>query len=128
MNNIQSRDLVQGVLLSASLWIMLGVIIFRDTNSLNPFLQVFAITAFDLGFLILLFWSIFFSKSTQSVKQVQAVIFITFKLVCLGILAITLKRLRNASPEGIALGVGYMMMGPLLSGAWVKLKVKRQQG
>jgi len=45
-------------------------------------------------------------------------------LVCLGFLAITLKRLRNDPPLPAAMAVLFMGVGPLLSGVLAKWRIK----
>ena len=109
-------------------WLALAFLLLRtDLEDFGAFAQIYWATCLDLVFLILLFWKIFFPSSTQGVNKIQISLFLTFKLVCLAFLAITLKRLRNASPVAIGMGVGFMGFGPIFAALWMKL-VNRKQG
>jgi hypothetical protein len=104
-------------------WAALNVFLFRnEPESLKKFLQVFWAVLLDLGFLILLFWELFFAP--KPVRRFQVFLYFTFKLVCLGFLAITLKRLRNDPPLPAAMAVLFMGVGPLLSGILAKWRIK----
>jgi drug/metabolite transporter (DMT)-like permease len=104
-------------------WAGLNVYIFRDEpGSLRAFLQIFWAVLLDLAFLILLFWELFFAP--KPVRRFQVFLYFTFKLVCLGFLAITLKRLRNDPPLPAAMAVLFMGVGPLLSAILAKWRVK----
>ena len=104
-------------------WAALNVFLFRnEPESLKKFLQVFWAVLLDLGFLILLFWELFFAP--KPVRRFQVFLYFTFKLVCLGFLAITLKRLRNDPPLPAAMAVLFMGVGPLLSGVLAKWRIK----
>ncbi len=100
-----------------SFWLGLGVV-YHLLNGLEitPFVEVFTFSALDLIFLILIFWKLFFTPPTQRNKKIQFLIFILFKLVCLGFLAIVLKRLRNAPTPSIILGVAFIGIGPIIAG------------
>jgi hypothetical protein len=104
-------------------WAALNVFLFRnEPENLKKFLQVFWAVLLDLGFLILLFWELFFAP--KPVRRFQVFLYFTFKLVCLGFLAITLKRLRNDPPLPAAMAVLFMGVGPLLSGVLAKWRIK----
>ena len=104
-------------------WAALNVFLFRnEPESLKKFLQVFWAVLLDLGFLILLFWELFFAP--KPVRRFQVFLYFTFKLVCLGFLAITLKRLRNDPPLPAAMAVLFMGVGPLFSGVLAKWRIK----
>ena len=111
-------------------WMVLGTSLsFTDSIALNAFLQVYFWILFDLIFIILLFWSLFFSKLTQRNKIAQSLFFFTFKLVCLGFLAITLKRLRNAPTYAIVMAVVFIGVGPMLAGILNRVqKGNRERG
>jgi len=95
-------------------WIGLGLLLFGwGTPLFSIFLEVFWAVILDLVFLILLFWELFFARGPS--RRLQVVIYFTFKLVCLGFLAITLKRLRNDPPLPAAIAVLFMGVGPLVS-------------
>jgi hypothetical protein len=100
----------------AFFWLVSGLGWFSSSPVARAvFLKVFLLTLADLLFLVLLFWTLFFPPPTLRSKAVRAVIFLTFKLVCLGFLAITLKRLRNAPDQAVLFGIGFMGIGPLIS-------------
>ena len=127
MNPEQSKKFLGGLGLSAVFWFWLAALLTHsDPQDFSEFCQIYLFTCLDLIFLLLLFWTIFFSSITQSIKNVQISLFLTFKLVCLVFLAITLKRLRNASPLAIGMGIGFIGLGPLLAAVWMKLR--RKQG
>ena len=112
----------------ASLWLVAGMIAFgNQADSRSAFLQVYLLTLADLAFLILVFWTLFFTSPTQRNRGLRALIFLTFKLVCLGFLAITLKRLRNAPDQAILSGIGFMGLGPLISAAVYGTVLKKHQ-
>jgi hypothetical protein len=112
----------------AFLWLLAGMAAFSNQpDSRSAFLQVYLLTLADLLFLILVFWTLFFTPSTQRGKGLRALIFLTFKLVCLGFLAITLKRLRNAPDLGVLFGIGFMGLGPLISAAFYRILLKKHQ-
>lgn len=102
------------------LWAIVGVAIhYPSIDHVLAFIQIFLFSFLDLAFLILLFWFVFFLKPEQKalrVNKVRIALFGFFKLVCLGFLAITLKRLRNAPTTTHLMGISIIWMGPLISG------------
>ena len=123
----QSKQFLKVLAGVALFWLGLALLLLRnDLGDFGDFTQIFWATCLDLTFLILLFWKIFFPPPTQSAKTFQISIFLTFKLVCLGFLAITLKRLRNASPLPIGMGVGFMGFGPIFAALWMKFANRKQ--
>jgi hypothetical protein len=117
MNPEQSRLFLRNLSWTAMLWLLLGMAFtFSDPVALSAFFQVYFFTALDLVLLILLFWKLFFVPKGQRGRSIQLLIIFTFKLVCLGLLAITLKRLRNTPAHALALGVLFIWVGPMLAG------------
>jgi hypothetical protein len=103
----------------AVLWGLLGALLFgKQPSGLRVFLQVYQAVLLDLSCLILLFWELFFRANP--VRKLRVAFYFTFKLVCLGFLAITLKRLRNEPPFPAAVAVLFMGLGPILSAVWLK--------
>ncbi len=128
MNPEESKRFLKILAGVALVWLGVGLLLLRsDWDDFFSFVQIYWVICLDLTFLILLFWKIFFPPPTQSAKTLQISIFLTFKLVCLAFLAITLKRLRNASPLAIGMGVGFIGFGPIFAALWMKL-VNRKQG
>ena len=124
----QSRRFIQSISLVALFWLGLGTFLTReDPFAMSAFFQVFFFTALDLMFLILLFKQLFFSKKTHRSKRIQGFIIFTFKLVCLGLLAITLKRLRNAPTYALALGVLFIVVGPLFAGVLSRIQKRESR-
>ena len=128
MNPEESRKFIQNLCFVSMLWLGIGVISTRlDPIAMSAFFQVYFVTALDLVFLILLFWNLFFADKTRSSKGLQSLIFFTFKLVCLGLLAITLKRLRNAPTYALVLGVLFIWVGPMLAGILSRIQKGNQE-
>ena len=128
MNPEKSKAFLRILSGVASVWLLTGMVIFAgDPGSRSAFLQVFLLTLGDLLFLILAFWTLFFTSPTRRDRALRAVIFLTFKLVCLGFLAITLKRLRNAPDQAVLFGIGFMGLGPLISSAVYAAFLKKHQ-
>jgi hypothetical protein len=124
----QSRRFLQFLSYVAILWLGFGAFLTRsDSLAMSAFFQVFFVTTLDLIFLIVLFWKLFFSSQTPRGKAFQSFIFFTFKLVCLGILAITLKRLRNAPTYALVLGLLFIWVGPILAGVFSRMQKGNQQ-
>ena len=112
----------------AFFWLVSGLGWFSSSPVARAvFLKVFLLTLADLLFLVLLFWTLFFPPPTPRAKAFRAMIFLTFKLVCLGFLAITLKRLRNAPDQAVLFGIGFMGLGPLISAGIYGTFLKKHQ-
>jgi hypothetical protein len=112
-----SKRFVQKLYQVAIVWLAIGTALtFSDPVGLSAFFQLYFLSALDLVFIMLIFWNLFFSKSPQRTKALRSIIFFTFKLVCLGLLAITLKRLRNAPAVALVLGLLFIGVGPLAAG------------
>jgi hypothetical protein len=128
MNPEKSKAFLRILSAVACVWLVTGMAAFMgDPESRSAFLQVFLLTLADLLFLILVFWTLFFTPPTRRDRALRSVIFLTFKLVCLGFLAITLKRLRNAPDQAVLLGIGFMGFGPLISAAIYAAFLKKHQ-
>jgi hypothetical protein len=111
---VESKTFLRIMIPVTFAWIGLGLFLFGwGTPLFSIFFEVFWAVILDLVFLILLFWELFFARGPS--RRVQVVIYFTFKLVCLGFLAITLKRLRNDPPLPAAIAVLFMGVGPLVS-------------
>jgi multidrug transporter EmrE-like cation transporter len=116
MNPEKSKTFLRILSGVAAAWLMSGMLLFaQNPEARAAFLQVFLLTLADLMFLTLVFWTLFFTPPTRRDRAWRALIFLTFKLVCLAFLAITLKRLRNAPDQAALLGIGFMGFGPLIS-------------
>lgn len=123
--NQHSRRFMGYLLVAALGWALLGGLLhLTRIADLIGFIQIFLFTFLDLIFLILIFWKVFFAPPEQSGRVLQIVIFLFFKLVCLGFLAITLKRLRNAPLSVIFMGIGFIWIGPLIAGLLSRQKHK----
>ena len=125
----ESKVFLRFLFLAALLWMGLAGIAFGiDGPEIRSFLSAFGAVGLDLAFLILLFWNLFFSPYQGLARKLQVFFSFTFKLVCLGFLAITLKRLRNDPHLPVALAVLFMGLGPLLSAVAAKKWIKSTQG
>lgn len=120
----ESKRFVRILLLVSFLWFLLGVLLhLRQEGQVSAFIQIFLFSFLDLVFLSLLFWNLFFIAPVtrmQRVNKIRIMVFGFFKLVCLAFLAITLKRLRNASISAHLMGVSIIWIGPLISGLFLK--------
>lgn len=109
--------------LGAMIWTGLCIIFYWGKDlELIRFLCLFGLSLTDLAALLAMAWILFYSKMTKSVNTLILFILFTFKLVCLGFLAITLKRLGNATGTDLVLGVGFVGVGPLFSAFFAKDK------
>ena len=125
----QSKKFLNILLLVSLTWLLMGTgIYWNQPEGRSAFYQVFLLTLLDLLFLVFLFWRLFFTPPEQRGRNLQVVIFLTFKLVCLGFLAITLKRLRNAPDAAALLGIGFMAVGPIVSAVISRRYNETQQG
>jgi hypothetical protein len=117
MNPEFSRNFVQKLSFLAVLWLALGMYFTHaDDQAFSAFLKVYFVILLDLVFLILLFWSLFFPNPARRGGRVRALIFFTFKLACLGLFAITLKRVRSAPTYAVVIGLLFIAVGPMLAG------------
>ncbi len=120
----ESKRFVRVLLIISLLWLLLGVVVHANSEvQLVAFIQIFLFSFLDLIFLVLLFWNLFFmdpAQKTQRSNKIRILVFGFFKLVCLAFLAITLKRLRNASASSHLMGVSIIWIGPLISGIYLK--------
>jgi hypothetical protein len=115
----KSKAFLKVLGLLSILWAGGGWFFFHeDSRAWGAFVSIYIPTVLDLLCLIILFWILFFTPPTRRGRNFLALIFLTFKLVCLGFLAITLKRLRNAPDLAVLYGVGFMGLGPLISAAF----------
>lgn len=128
MNNAilphESKKFIKTLLLVSLIWFGIGLLVhLRSTEQVLAFTQIFLFSFLDLFFLILLFWTLFFDNAgilKRRTKAIRIMLFGFFKLVCLAFLAITLKRLRNASSSAQLIGVSIIWVGPILSGVYLK--------
>lgn len=117
MTSIESGKFVRALVIFAAVWCALGVLVHLGSIAdVIGFIQLFLFVFLDLVFLVLIFWRVFFTPSEHRGRIVQILIFVFFKLVCLGFLAITLKRLRNAPLSVIFMGIGFIWIGPVIGG------------
>jgi hypothetical protein len=113
----------------ALFWLGTGAILFRgDLAARGAFFLTFQAVILDFSALVLLFWTVFFSRSSGLAGKLITVLLFTFKLVCLGFLAITLKRLRNDPHLPAAFAVSFMGIGPLLAGVAARKWIGSKQG
>jgi hypothetical protein len=128
MNPAESKIYLRVLSMVAILWLLAGyLILWNQPDSRAAFIQIYLVTLLDLAFLTVLFWVLFFPPESKLLRQILAMVFLTFKLVCLGFLAITLKRLRNVSIFAEVYGVCFMGMGPLISAVIYRVLRKTQQ-
>jgi hypothetical protein len=122
---MESKAFLRFLGLTVLLWAVVFILIFRnEPGSLHVFLQVYWVVLLDLAFLILLFRELFFGP--KPARKFQVFLYFTFKLVCLGFLAITLKRLRNEPPLPAAMAVLFMGAGPVISAVLAKWSFKTE--
>ena len=125
----ESKVFLKVLALMGLFWVLgAGAVLGLRTPEMNSFLSAYLWVTLDLGFLILLFWNLFFSPYRGIVRNLQVFFAFTFKLVCLGFLAITLKRLRNDPQLPVVFAVLFMGFGPLLSAVVAKRWIKSTQG
>jgi len=124
----ESKKFVQLLLKVALVWFGIGALaLIRSPDQIIVFTQIFLFSFLDLIFLLLLFWCLFFTQRElrmQRGNKIRIMVFSFFKLVCLAFLAITLKRLRNASVLTLVMGVGIIWIGPLISGVLLKYSLR----
>ena len=117
---IESKKFVRICLWVGIVWFCLGFsYAYLSDDHVFAFIQIFLFSALDLVFIGLIFWELFFpkaDKNNQQNRKIRIMIFAFFKLVCLGFLAITLKRLRNASVVTQVMGVSTIWIPPIISG------------
>ena len=114
----------------ASLWLLFGIFLHIQTQeAFMAFLEIYLFALLDLIFLILIFSQAFFnqagSTALQRMRSIKISLFIVFKLVCLALLVITLKRFRNAPFSSLFMGVAFIGVGPLLAGAFSRIPFKK---
>ena len=125
MDSQESKGFLKVLGALALIWVGLGAAIFYGKpGEMGVFFQIFWATLLDLVFLILLFWQLFFGP--KPIQKFRVFVYFTFKLVCLGFLAITLKRLRNEPPLPAGLAVLFMGIGPLLSAIISKKRLRSE--
>ncbi len=128
MNIRESQRFIRCLGIVSILWLGFGLVVTHsDPEAMSAFLRVYFYTCLDLLFLLLLFWKLFFTPSAQRGRSLQLLFFLTFKLVCLGLLAITLKRLRNAPMTGIITGIIFIWIGPLLAGITSRILSRKEE-
>ena len=129
MDPKESKVFLKNLVGFAVLWWCLARLVFQNSpESIHAFAEAYAATLLDLGFLILLFWKVFFTPAGSRFRGVQLFISFTFKLVCLGFLAITLKRLRNDPPLPVVMAVLFVAIGPLASAVVSRRRLKLEKG
>jgi L-asparagine transporter-like permease len=120
----ESKKFINVLIWVSLVWFGLGFLVhFQSTEQVLAFTQIFLFSFLDLIFLILLFWNLFFNNADEKKRRTKAIrimLFGFFKLVCLAFLAITLKRLRNASSSAQLMGVSIIWIGPIISGVYLK--------
>ena len=106
-------------------WLIIGITVqFSSREQMSAFIQIFLFSFLNLIFLTLLFWNLFFTAphlKTQSINKIRIMTLGFFKLVFLAFLAITLKRLSNASSTTQLMGLSIIWIGPLISGVILKM-------
>ena len=120
----ESKRFIQIFLWVSLVWFVLGLALHASSSGqMVGFVQIFLFSFLDIVFLMLLFWNLFFQNTEQKAQRsnkIRIMFFGFFKLVCLFFLAITLKRLRNASASVHLMGVSIIWVGPLVSGMFLK--------
>jgi drug/metabolite transporter (DMT)-like permease len=129
MNPVESKVFLNFMVAMALIWVFMGTLLFRGIpNGTETFYSVFWVVVLDLTFLILLFWKLFFSPPGQPGRTFQVFVYFTFKLVCLGFLAITLKRLRNDPHLPAGFAVLFMGFAPVVSAIAARKWIRTKQG
>ena len=120
----ESKKFVRIFLVVSLIWLIIGVTFqINSPTQIPAFIQIFLFSFLDIVFLMLLFWTLFFTEPAQRThrnNKIRILLFGFFKLVCLAFLAITLKRLRNASVSTHIMGVAIIGIGPLIAGVFTK--------
>lgn len=120
----ESKKFIKTLIILSLAWLALGILVhFNSPEQVLAFMEIFLFSFLDLIFLILLFWVLFFDNADEKMRRtklVRIMLFGFFKLVCLAFLAITLKRLRNASSSSQLMGISIIWIGPILSGVYLK--------
>ncbi len=125
----ESKAFLKVLALTGLAWLALGILLFRENPAAtNAFVLCYQAVILDLAAIILLFWKLFFGRQDGVFAKFTIFLIFTFKLVCLGFLAITLKRLRNDPHFPAALAVSFMGIGPLLAGVAAKKWTGSKQG
>ncbi len=118
----ESNGFLTALALVAGFWVLGGAYLWGDDpGARNVFFRVFLWIALDLFFLVWLFWQLFFSQNRDLLWKVRVGVSFTFKLVCLGFLAITLKESRNEPHIPAVAGVLFLVVGPLMSALAVRV-------
>jgi hypothetical protein len=124
MEPIESKKFIRILLWVSLIWLVLGIVLhWLLQEQVIAFIQIFLFSFLDLCFLLLIFWELFYAKNNDGLHRVnkaRILVFLFFKLVCLGFLAITLKRLRNASFITHLMGVSIIWFGPWVAGLLMK--------
>jgi hypothetical protein len=116
MDPKESKIFLTFLWVSALLWALIGAWLFGpDPAAQRAYFRVFQWIILDLGALIFMFWRVFFAVNRNAFWKFQIMVSFTFKLVCLGFLAITLKELRNEPHLPAISGVLFLVVGPLVS-------------
>jgi Ca2+/Na+ antiporter len=127
---IDRGGLFLGILFGLALvWGLLGCVILgspSESAATMDFLKVYLFSTLDLSVLIVLMWKLFFSRRSSALWKVDLFFWFVFKLVCWGFLAITLKRLTNASGAVLLFGVGFVGVGPVVAGVLTQVIGARQ--
>jgi hypothetical protein len=110
--------IISGVFWFVSSWILLKVS--QTTGVTSAFYKSFLISTLDLVVLITLMWKVIFSQRSGLARKIDLLFWFVFKLVCWWFLAITLKRLTNATGLELFLGVGFVGFGPVVAGWWAQ--------
>ena len=122
MKNLQSKTFLKVLATLAMIWILGGFFYFKaDTIDQRAFLEVNLFTLLDLFAFVLMFWVIFFKDLKQGINRLIFILLLTFKLVCLALLAIVLKRLENKSALAAGAGIGIMGAGPILAALFTQI-------
>lgn len=117
----ESKNFLTVLAGSALLWCIGALWVWaEDPAARTAFLRVFQWVLLDLAFLIFLFWRLFFAPVRGVLWKVQVAVSFTFKLVCIGFLAITLKELRNEPHLPAVAGILFLAVGPLVSATAVR--------
>jgi hypothetical protein len=130
VTNEWSRRFFRLLMFFAIVWMLFGIFLhIQSSEAEAAFLELYLFTVLDLVFLLLIFWEALFSNATtasaQRLRSVKISLFIVFKLVCLGLLVITLKRFRNAPFSSLFMGVAFIGVGPLMAGVFSRIPFKK---
>ena len=123
MNEVSPKEFFKALAFIGLVWLGGGTLYFwGESENLMNFVQLFVLTALDLVFLILIVVYLLESRQANTQNRLKILSYVTFKLVCLGFLAIKLKRLQSVPVGVLMLGIGFIGVGPGIAALFARNK------